>query len=73
MSTRQLDSIADNLRLGYKLRIECKCGPVRVIEPGDLIVALGRRKNSSREMELLISRLKCFVCGGEGRSIGGPV
>ena len=36
----------------------------RLIEPGDLMVALGRRKNSSRQMALLIPRLRCFECGG---------
>lgn len=72
VSTKHLDSIADYRRHGFKLRIECTCGRVRVIEPGDLMVALGRRKNSSRDMQLLIPRLKCFVCGSRPK-YWGPV
>ncbi len=72
MSTKQLNSSADYRRYGFKLRVECICGRVRVIEPGDLMVALGRRKNSSRQMALLIPRLKCFECGGRPK-YWGPV
>jgi hypothetical protein len=72
MSTRRLDSIADYRRLSLKLRVECTCGRVRVIEPGDLMVALGRHKNNSRQMALLIPRLKCFECGGRA-TYWGPV
>ena len=70
VSTRHLDSIADYRRLGYKLRVGCECGRVRLIEPGDLMVALGRRKNSSRQMALLIPRPKCFECGGRAKYWG---
>jgi len=72
VSRKHLDSIADFQRYGFKLRVECQCGRVRVIEPGDLMVALGRRKNSSRQMALLIPRLRCFECGGRVR-YWGPV
>ena len=70
MSTRRLDSIADYRRLGLRLRVECHCGRVRVIEPGDLMVALGRRKSSSRQMALLMPRLRCFECGGPAEVLG---
>nr|WP_166177002.1 hypothetical protein [Altererythrobacter segetis] len=72
MSRKHLDSIADFRRYGFRLRVECQCGRVRVIEPGDLMVALGRRKNSSRQMALLIPRLRCFECGGRAK-YWGPI
>jgi hypothetical protein len=72
VSRKHLDSIADLQRYGFKLRVECACGRVRVIEPGDLMVALGRRRNKSRQMSLLVPRLRCFECGGRP-SYWGPV
>lgn len=72
MGTRRLDSIADYRRGGLKLRVECGCGRVRTIDPGDLMVALGRRKNGSRQMDRLIPRLRCFECGGRV-TYWGPV
>ena len=72
VSTKHLNSIADYRRNGFKLRVECECGRVQVIEPGDLMVALGRRRNSSRQMQLPIPRLKCFERNGRPR-YGGLV
>jgi hypothetical protein len=59
-----LDARSDSTSLRFPAAAPGKAaGSVRPIEAGDLLVALGRRKNKSRQMTLLVRRpKKARVC-----------
>ena len=70
MSSKRLDSLADYTRHGYKLRLDCACGRIVVMEPHALLRIIMERGWSGYSMEGLAMKLKCQQCGKPPRQIG---
>lgn len=70
MSSKRLDSLSDYARHGYKLRVDCQCGRVVVLDPHKLLGSVLERGWRSYSLEGLATRLKCQKCGMRPSRIG---
>jgi ribosomal protein S27E len=71
MGSKRLDAISDYARHGYDLRVACSdCAHVAVLDARKL-TALCIKRGWSRDMRLLMARLKCGKCGSR-RVLTGP-
>jgi hypothetical protein len=71
MGSKRLDAISDYARHGYDLRVACsECAHVGVLNAREL-TQLCIRRGWSRDMRLLLPRLKCRNCGSR-RVLTGP-
>lgn len=70
MSSKRLDTLADYARHNYKLRLDCRCGRVVLLDPHDLLAAIMARGWASYNLEGLAMRLKCQKCGARPERIG---
>lgn len=61
MGSKRLDSIADYARHGLRLRVECRCGRVVLIDTSKLTLECHRR-GSSKAVVQLVGRLRCGDC-----------
>lgn len=69
MSSKRLESMADFARHGYRLRVDCDCGRVALLDPHKVIAACQAR-NISYRLEAVAERLRCEKCGRRPRRIG---
>jgi len=46
MSSKRLNSLSDYARHGYKLRLDCECGRVVLLDPRQLLQACYERRLS---------------------------
>lgn len=70
MSSKRLDSLSDYARHGYKLRVDCACGRVVMLDPHELLGVVLERGWSSYSLEGLAMRLRCQRCGKRPSRIG---
>ena len=70
MSSKRLDSLSDYARHGYKLRVDCVCGRVVLLDPHDLLGVILARGWQSYSLEGVAMRLKCQRCGKRPSRIG---
>ena len=70
MSSKRLDTLADYARHSYKLRLDCRCGRVVLLDPHELLAVIMARRWPSYSMEGLAMRLKCQKCGSRPERIG---
>lgn len=73
MSSKRLDSLSDYARHGYKLRLDCDCGRVVLIDPHALLGVVLERGWTGYSLEGLAMRLKCRRCGKRPNQIGPAV
>lgn len=70
MSSKRLDSAADYLRHGYRLRIDCLgCKRVVIMEPLPLL-EICRARSWPYQIGAIERRLRCSVCGGRTVRLG---
>ena len=70
MGSKRLDSLADYARHHYKLRVDCQCGRVVLLDPHELLGTIMERGWSSYSLEGLAMRLRCQRCGKQPARIG---
>ena len=70
VSSKRLDTLADYARHSYKLRLDCLCGRVVLLDPHDLLAVIMARGWASYSMEGLAMRMKCQKCGSRPARIG---
>ena len=70
MSSKRLNTLADYARHNYKVRLDCRCGRVVLLDPHDLLTTIMSRGWASYSMEGLHLRLKCQKCGARPDRIG---
>ena len=70
MSSKRLDSLSDYARHGYRLRVDCECGRVKLLEPHALLKTIIDRGWESYSLEGLAMRLRCGKCGRRPSRIG---
>ncbi len=70
MSSKRLNSLADYARHKYKLRVDCACGRVVMLDPHDLLAVILARGWNAYSMEGIGMRLKCQRCGKRPTRIG---
>lgn len=75
MSSKRLSSLSNLARYGYKLRIDCGCGRVVMLEPRALLLR-SHALDLPRTLNGLAERLRCSRCGKRPERIGpalGPM
>lgn len=70
MSSKRLESLADYARHGFKIRVDCKCGRVVVIDPRTLLQMIAKKGWSRPSLDAIGQRLKCQRCGSRPKRIG---
>lgn len=69
MSSKRLNSLSDYARHGYKLRLDCECGRVVLLEPRALLQACYDRR-LPHHLDAVTARLRCSKCGKRPHRIG---
>ena len=70
MSSKRLESLAEYARHGYKLRLDCVCGRVVMLDPHDLLGVILARSWPRYSLDAIGQRLKCQRCGSRPKRIG---
>lgn len=70
MSSKRLETLADYARHGYKIRLDCACGRVVVIDPRTLLEMIAKRGWARPSLDAIAQRLKCQRCGSRPKRIG---
>ncbi|MFK4003688.1 hypothetical protein [Qipengyuania sp. NPDC077563] len=70
MSSKRLETLRDFARHGYKIRIDCACGRVVLVDPHQMLLALQEKGEDRISLERLATKLKCYRCGSRPRRIG---
>lgn len=70
MGSKRLDSLAAYARHGCKLRVDCQCGRVVLLNPYDLLAVTAARGRPRYSLEQLQMKLRCERCGSRPKQIG---
>lgn len=70
MSSKRLESLSDYARHGYKLRLDCGCGRVVLLDPHDLLATIMDRGLGRQSLDGIAAKLKCSKCGRRPARIG---
>lgn len=69
MSSKRLNSLSDYARAGYRLRLDCECGRVVLVDPRTILTHC-HKHNLPHGLEQVAARLKCGDCGKRPKRIG---
>lgn len=69
MGSIRLESLSDYAKRGYKVRLDCECGRVVVIDPLALL-QIAHGKGIGHHLDKIGQRLKCSTCGKPPVRIG---
>lgn len=70
MGSKRLESLGDYARHHYKLRVDCQCGRVVMLDPHTLLAQIMERGWKTYSLEGLVMRLRCQRCGSRPNRIG---
>lgn len=62
MGKKHFDSLTELIRAGMRLRVECCCGCVSLLDPIRLLQRTMER-NDSDQIEMVMAKMICYDCG----------
>lgn len=69
MSSKRLSSLSDYARHGYRLRLDCECGRIVLLDP-HAVLQFCHERSWRHTLDGLALRLRCSQCGARPKRIG---
>lgn len=62
MSTKHFESLTQLIRAEVRLRVECECNRVAILDPDQLLDQVMKRRGS-HQLAKVVAQMRCSRCG----------